>query len=286
MRRSVGKYISDTFFILINLLFFIVFYFLEVLSISTKELSVNNEIRAVQVRVINDSGAQLGVMKTRDALNMALERGLDLVEIAPTAQIPVCRIMDYGKYKFEKSKKEKEAKKRQIVVETKEVQLTWSIDTHDFNTRVGQTKKWLETGNKVKVSLELARGREMAHIELGYRMLDKFEQACLDFSIVEKRPLREGRRITMFLGPKKAKPELSSNKNAERRENAEKAAGSDADGTNVTNISNINSVINANNANANNANNVNNENNENNETVSAEGKNKVETVGAGEKVLS
>ena len=160
------------------------------------------------MRVINDAGEQLGVMKTRDALNMAIERGLDLVEIAPTAQIPVCRIMDYGKYKFEKAKKEKEAKKRQVVVETKEVQLSWSIDTHDFNTRVRYARKFIEAGNKVKVSLELSRGREMAHMELGYRMLEKFEQACLDFSVVEKKPLREGRRITMFIGPKKAaKPE-------------------------------------------------------------------------------
>jgi len=176
---------------------------MEVLSISTKDLSVNNEIRAVQVRVIDDSGAQLGIMKTRDALNMAMDKGLDLVEIAPTAQVPVCRIMDYGKYKFEKSKKEKEARKRQVIVETKEVQLTWSIETHDFNTRVNQTRKFIEAGNKVKVSLELARGREMAHIELGYRMIEKFEQACADFSIVDKKPIREGRRITMFIGPKK-----------------------------------------------------------------------------------
>ena len=155
------------------------------------------------MRVINDAGEQLGVMKTKDALNTAIERGLDLVEIAPTAQIPVCRIMDYGKYKFEKAKKDKEAKKRQVVVETKEIQLSWSIETHDLNTRINQTKKFIEAGNKVKVSLELSRGREMAHIELGYRMLEKFEQACLDFCVVEKKPLREGRRITMFIGPKK-----------------------------------------------------------------------------------
>jgi translation initiation factor IF-3 len=185
------------------------------------------------VRVIDDAGNQIGVLKTRDALNMAIEKGLDLVEIAPTAQIPVCRIMDYGKYKFEKAKKEKEAKKRQVIIETKEVQLSWNIDTHDFNTRVNYAKKFIEGGNKVKASLELNKGREMAHIELGYQMLEKFEQACLDFCVVEKRPIREGRRITMFFGPKKVKPEdkpkpaadkpATSNQaeNPEKTENAE-----------------------------------------------------------------
>lgn len=137
---------------------------------------------------------------------MALERGLDLVEIAPTAEIPVCRIMDYGKYKFEKSKKEKEAKKKQkqVVVETKEIELSWNIGTHDFNTRLSQTKKFIEEGSKVKVSLELNKGREMARMELGYQMLEKFEQASGDFSIVEKRPIREGRRISMFIAPRKS----------------------------------------------------------------------------------
>jgi translation initiation factor IF-3 len=138
---------------------------------------------------------------------MAIEKGLDLVEIAPTAQVPVCRIMDYGKYKFEKSKKDKEAKKRQkqVIVETKEIHLSWNIDTHDFNTRLGQAKKFIEEGNKVKITVEMSRGREMAHIELGYNMMDKFEQACGDFASVEKKPVREGRRISMFVGPKKPK---------------------------------------------------------------------------------
>ena len=176
------------------------------------------------MRVIDDFGNQLGVLKTKEALNMALEKGLDLVEIAPTAQIPVCRIMDYGKYKFEKAKKDKEAKKKQVIVETKEVQLTCRIGTHDFNTRLIQTRKFIEAGNKVKICLEFARGREMAHMELGYQMLEKFEQACLDFSVVEKRPVREGRRITMFIGPKKVKPEPISKP---------------ANSSNISNISNI-----------------------------------------------
>jgi len=197
-----------------------------VLSIATREkdLSVNNEIRAVQVRVIDDLGNQIGVLKTRDALDMAAGKGLDLVEIAPTAQIPVCRIMDYGKYKFEKSKKEKEAKKRQkqVIVETKETQLSWNIDIHDFNTRLNHTRKFIEAGNKVKVTLELKRGREMAHIELGYQMLEKFEKACAEFSIVEKRPIREGRRISMFIGPIKSKKDAKDTKEIKDTEKTEK----------------------------------------------------------------
>lgn len=189
--------------------------------ISTKELSINNQIRATQIRVIDDSGNQLGVLKTKDALNIALEKGLDLVEIAPSAEIPVCRIMDYGKYKFDKSKKEKEAKKRQTIVETKEIQLSWKIDTHDFNTKLGHTRRFIEGGNKVKICLEFNKGREMAHMELGYQLLEKFEQACAEFSIVEKKPVREGRRITMFIGPKKVKPE-------EKKQAAKQPAGAAA----------------------------------------------------------
>jgi len=189
---------------------FYLFFIWRCLPIGTnnaKELSINGKIKAVQVRVIDDSGNQIGVLKTRDALAMAQEQGLDLVEIAPTAQIPVCRIMDYGKYKFEKSKKDKEAKKKQkqIIIKTKEIELSWNIDVHDFNTRLNQTKKFIEEGSKVKVTLELNKGREMAHMELGYQMIEKFEQACADFSVVEKRPVREGRRIFMFIGPKKQK---------------------------------------------------------------------------------
>ena len=161
------------------------------------------------MRVIGDSGDQLGIMKTRDALNMALDKGLDLVEIAPTAEVPVCRIMDYGKHKFEKSKKDKEARKRQkqTIVEIKEIELSTRIATHDFNTRLAHTRKFIEAGNKVKVTLDLGRGRELAHTELGYKTLERFEHACLEFSVVEKRPVREGRRIFMFIGPKKVKPE-------------------------------------------------------------------------------
>ena len=216
------------------ILFFI--YFWGCLSIATgatgakstkgtnKDLATNEAIKAPQVRVIGDSGDQLGIMNTRDALNMALDKGLDLVEIAPTAEVPVCKIMDYGKHKFEKSKKDKEAKKKQkqIVIETKEIQLSSRIDTHDFNTRLAHTRKFIEAGNKVKVCLEFGRGREMAHMEIGYKILENFEQACLDFSIVEKRPVREGRRVTMFLAPKKAPPPVKrEEKGPEKPESSE-----------------------------------------------------------------
>ncbi|MCL2772769.1 MAG: translation initiation factor IF-3 [Oscillospiraceae bacterium] len=210
---------------------------------------------------MDSQGAQLGVMKTRDALNMALEKGMDLVEIAPTAQIPVCRIMDYGKYKFEKAKKEKEAKKKQVVVETKEIQLTCRIGIHDFNTRLSQTRKFIEAGNKVKICLEFAKGREMAHMEFGYQMLEKFEQACLDFSIVEKKPVREGRKITMFIAPKKVKPEPASgisNKNTDKQ---------DFKGDDNQNDSDIN------------------DDNENNGSVEITNTNEPETEDAEEKVL-
>jgi len=210
---------------------------------------------------VDSQGAQLGVMKTRDALNMALEKGMDLVEIAPTAQIPVCRIMDYGKYKFEKAKKEKEAKKKQVVVETKEIQLTCRIGIHDFNTRLSQTRKFIEAGNKVKICLEFAKGREMAHMEFGYQMLEKFEQACLDFSIVEKKPVREGRKITMFIAPKKVKPEPASgisNKNTDKQ---------DFKGDDNQNDSDIN------------------DDNENNGSVEITNTNEPETEDAEEKVL-
>ena len=195
--------------------------------ISTKELSINNQIRAAQIRVIDESGNQLGVLKTKDALDIAFDKGLDLVEIAPNAEIPVCRIMDYGKYKFDKSKKDKEAKKRQTVVETKEIELSWKIDTHDFNTKLNHTRKFIEAGKKVKITLEFNKGREMAHMELGYQLIERFEQACMDFSIVEKKPVREGRRITMFIGPKKLKDE----KKPHQPKTAETANTADAEST-------------------------------------------------------
>jgi len=177
------------------------------IKIKTNDLSINGRIKAAQVRVINDDGSQLGVMKTRDALDLAAQQGLDLVEIAPTAEVPVCRIMDYGKYKFDKAKREKESKKKQSTVELKEVQLSVHLAAHDFNTKLNHARRFINDGNKVKICLEFQRGREMAHMELGYKTLERFELACADFCIVEKKPIREGRRITMYVAPKKIKEE-------------------------------------------------------------------------------
>ena len=179
-----------------------IFYFLEVLAISTKELQINDEIRAKEVRIIGDNGEQLGVLQTSAALAMAYEKDLDLVLIAPNAEPPVCRIMDYGKYRFERDKKEKEAKKKQTVVEVKEVQLSCRIDTHDFETKVKHAHRFIGEGNKVRVVVKF-KGREMSHLDIGRDILEKFEQACADVGTVDKRPALEGRFMSMIINPAK-----------------------------------------------------------------------------------
>ena len=151
--------------------------FSEVLLIATKELQINEEIRDKEVRVITDDGEQLGVMSATEAVRAAQYRNLDLVKIAPQAQPPVCKIMDYGKYRFDRQKREKEAKKNQKVVEIKEVQLSLNIDTHDLETKVNHALRFLKAGNKVKVSIRF-RGREMVHPERGYEIMQSFAQAC------------------------------------------------------------------------------------------------------------
>ncbi len=171
-------------------------------AISTKELQINEEIRAKEVRIIGDNGDQLGVMSTNTALAMAYEKDLDLVLIAPTAEPPVCRIMDYGKYRFERDKKEKEAKKKQTVVEVKEIQLSCRIDTHDFETKVKHAHRFIGDGNKVRVVVKF-KGREMSHLDIGRDMLAKFEEACSDVGTVDKRPTLEGRFMSMIINPAK-----------------------------------------------------------------------------------
>lgn len=175
---------------------------MEVLAISTKELQINEEIRAKEVRIVGENGEQVGVMSTSAALSMAFEKELDLVLIAPTAQPPVCRIMDYGKYRFERDKKEKEAKKKQTVVEVKEIQLSCRIDTHDFETKVRHAHRFMEDGNKVRVVVKF-KGREMSHLDIGREMLTKFEQACSDVGSADKRPTLEGRFMSMIISPTK-----------------------------------------------------------------------------------
>lgn len=171
--------------------------------ISVKELSINEQIRAKEVRVIDADGAQLGIMKISDARAIAYDKELDLVEISATSVPPVCRIMDYGKYRFEKEKKEKEAKKKQQTVDIKEVQLSCRIDTHDFNTKLNHAKRFLTNGDKVKVSVKF-RGRELAHTGIGMELIKKFGDECAEFGSIEKPPVLDGRQMLMFLAPKTA----------------------------------------------------------------------------------
>ena len=167
-----------------------------------KGMHINEQIRDREVRVISSTGEQLGIMSAKDALKKAEEKNLDLVKIAPTAKPPVCKIMDYGKYRFEQAKREKEARKNQKVVEIKEIRLSLNIDTHDFQTKVNHAEKFLKAGNKVKVSIRF-RGREMAHPELGLTSMEKFAEACSEFSSIEKPAKLEGRQMLMFLAPVK-----------------------------------------------------------------------------------
>lgn len=180
------------------------FLFRRCMIISTKETPINEEIKAKEVRLVGTDGEQLGIMSSDAALKMAYDKGLDLVMMAAQAEPPVCRIMDYGKYRFDKVKREKEAKKKQQTVELKEVQLSCRIDTHDFETKVNHAKRFLESGNKVKVSIRF-RGREMAHPENGLVTMSNFSEACSEFSSVEKPAKLEGRSMQMFLAPKTKK---------------------------------------------------------------------------------
>ena len=154
--------------------------------------------------MIGADGAQLGIMSARDALNLAAEKNLDLVKIAPQATPPVCKIIDYGKYRFEQAKREKEAKKNQRVVEIKEIRLSLNIDTHDFETKRNHAIRFLNDGNKVKVSIRF-RGREMGHPEHGYDTMNRFAEACAEFANIEKPAKLEGRNMLMFLAPKPVK---------------------------------------------------------------------------------
>mgnify|MGYP001033494248 CR=1 FL=1 len=165
------------------------------------ELFINEQIRDKEIRLIGESGEQLGIMSSREALKLAEEAGLDLVKIAPTAKPPVCKILDYGKYRFEMQKKEKEAKKNQKVVELKEIRLSLNIDTNDFNTKVNQAAKFLQQGHKLKVSIRF-RGREMAHTNIGEQLLRDFAAKCADIANLDKQPKLEGRNMSMFLSPK------------------------------------------------------------------------------------
>ena len=173
-------------------------------TIGIKELTINEAIKFKEVRVIDSDGAQLGVISINKALDAAYAKDLDLVCISPTSEPPVCKIMDYGKYKFEQMKREKEAKKNQKVIEVKEIRLSLNIDTNDFNTKLKQAIKFLKDGNKVKVSVRF-RGREMAHPELGTEMVQRFAEGAAEFGSVDKMPKLEGRSMVMIISSKSGK---------------------------------------------------------------------------------
>lgn len=166
------------------------------------DLMINEQIRDKEIRLIGEDGEQLGIMSAKEALKLAEDAGLDLVKIAPTAKPPVCKIVDYGKYKYEQLRKEKEAKKKQKVVEIKEIRLTPNIDTNDLNTKVNAAKKFISKGDRVKVTLRF-RGREMAHMNTSKHILDEFAESLADVATVEKAPKVEGRSMTMFLTVKR-----------------------------------------------------------------------------------
>ena len=166
------------------------------------ELMINERIRDREVRLVSESGEQLGIMSSREALKLAREADLDLVKIAPNAKPPVCKIIDYGKYRYELALKEKEAKKKQKTMEVKEVRLSPNIDTNDLNTKANQARKFISKGDKVKVTLRF-RGREMAHVNYSKQILDSFYERLEDIAVVDKNPKMEGRSMVMFLSQKR-----------------------------------------------------------------------------------
>jgi translation initiation factor IF-3 len=167
---------------------------------------INEEIRDKEVRVIDENGEQLGILPTRQALTMAEERELDLVKIAPQAKPPVCKFMDYGRFRFEQSKRDKEARKNQKVIEIKEIRLSPTIEDHDVDVRVKNAIKFLQEGSKLKCSIRF-RGRMVTHSEIGVQVMTDFYERIKDYAVIDRRPLTEGRTMTMMLSPKADKPE-------------------------------------------------------------------------------
>ncbi len=171
------------------------------MELINKDLRVNEEIRAREIRLIGSDGRQLGIMPLKEGLRVAMEQGLDLVEVAPHAKPPVCRIMDYGKYKYEQSKREREARKRQKVINIKELKLRPNIEEHDFRVKLKNAMRFLKDGDKVKVTL-MFRGREISHAELGQNLCLKFYQELQEHAVLEREPKIEGRNMVMVLAPK------------------------------------------------------------------------------------
>ena len=166
------------------------------------ELMINEQIRDREIRLIGEDGEQLGIMSARDAMKLAREANLDLVKIAPTAKPPVCKIIDYGKYRYEQARREKEARKKQKTIEVKEIRLSPNIDTNDLNTKVNQARKFVSGGNKVKVAVRF-RGREWAHTAVGKTILEDFAQKLSDIAVIDKPAKLEGKSMVMFLVEKR-----------------------------------------------------------------------------------
>lgn len=180
-------------------------FFRRCIKIANLAHQINEEITDREVRLIGSEGEQLGIMSAAQALQVAIEHDLDLVKIAPGSNPPVCRVMDYGKYRFEQTKKEKEAKKNQRIIEIKEIRMSPGIDTNDFNTKLKNAQKFLADGDRVKVSVRF-RGREMAHTEIGDTLLRDFADKCAELSNLDKAPKLEGRNMSIFLSPKPSTP--------------------------------------------------------------------------------
>ena len=178
------------------------FFFGRCSAIAAQDYLINEEISAKEVRLISDTGEQLGIMAAKAALDIAFEKDLDLVMIAPGSNPPVCKIMNYGKYRFEQSKREKEARKNQHVTEIKEIRMSPSIGDNDFNTKLRNGQKFLAEGNRLKVTIRF-RGREMAHTHLGEELLKNYAAKCSELATMDKNPKLEGRNMSMFLSPRK-----------------------------------------------------------------------------------
>ncbi|WP_078060828.1 translation initiation factor IF-3 [Desulfotomaculum copahuensis] len=167
----------------------------------SKDFRINEEIRVREVRVVDDEGNQIGILPTREALRLAEEKQLDLVEIAPQARPPVCRIMDFGKYKYEQSKRDKEARKKQHIINIKEVKLRPNIEDHDFHVKARNAERFLKDGDKVKATI-MFRGREIVHTQLGHQLLVRLAEQVKDIANVERQPKLEGKNMIMILAPR------------------------------------------------------------------------------------
>jgi len=181
-----------------------IYFIWEVFYISNVNYQINEEITDKEIRMIDEDGTQLGIMSSEDAMKIAIEKDLDLVKIAPASNPPVCRVMDYGKYKYEQAKRVKEVRRHQHVVEVKEIRMSPSIGINDFNVKLKNGLKFLKEGDRLKVTVRF-RGREMAHTDIGEKLLEKFAAQCAELGNVDKNPKLDGRHMSMYLTPKQAK---------------------------------------------------------------------------------